>query len=65
MFKINWDAAVAKQTGRIGLGLIARDCRGKVIMARNITKSILVDPTTVEAIAALHGVLLGQEIEVT
>jgi hypothetical protein len=26
--KINWDAAVSKQSGRIGLGIIARDRLG-------------------------------------
>ena len=29
MIKINWDIAVVKQIGRIGLGIIVRDCWGE------------------------------------
>ena len=43
--------------------LIARDYWGWVIMARSITKLVIVDPTTVESMAALQGILLGQELE--
>ena len=32
ILKINWDAAVGKKCGRVGVGVIARDCCGRVIV---------------------------------
>jgi hypothetical protein len=54
--KLNWDASLIKEEGRIGLGLIARDCCGDVLGARCISKILRVDPKLAEAMAALYAV---------
>lgn len=48
--KLNWDASLNEKEGRIGLGLIARDCCGDVLGARCISKILRVDPKLDEAI---------------
>jgi hypothetical protein len=33
MYKVNWDAAVDKKNGHIGLGIVVRDYEGVVLAA--------------------------------
>jgi hypothetical protein len=42
MIKPNWDVAVGKCYGRIGVGLIAWNFKGEVVAARCFTENILV-----------------------
>ena len=60
--KINFDAAVRNRKGCIGLGIIARDCRGKVIKGRSISMQLDVDPAIAETLAAVQGILMGKEL---
>lgn len=61
LFKVNWDAAIDKKTGRIGFEIIARNYKGRVLAAHSLTQSSSVDPTLAEAWATLHAFLFGKE----
>jgi hypothetical protein len=52
MYKVNWDAAVDKKNGHIGLGIVVRDYEGVVLAARSTTKNFLVEPVVAEVLAA-------------
>jgi hypothetical protein len=65
MIKMNWDAAdaaVNMNEQRIRLGIIARDLRGKFLATRSLTHEYITNPTTAEAMAALHAVLFSKEM---
>jgi hypothetical protein len=62
MIKVNWDAAVDKKKGCVSLGIISRDCEGRVLAARCVTQHILVEPTVVEAMAGLHAVVFSRDV---
>jgi ribonuclease HI len=62
ILKINLDAAVNKNEGRLGIGIIARDINKCIMAARSTTKRIEVEPDVVEAIAALNVVILIKEM---
>ena len=53
---------MAKNYDRIGLGVIARDSLGHVVIARSIKMEVDVEPAAAEAMAALHGMLLGHDL---
>jgi ribonuclease HI len=50
----HWDAAINKQHGRWGLGVILRDHTGRMIGAKCFARVGCLDPTAAEAIAALE-----------
>jgi hypothetical protein len=50
--KANWDAAVERKTGRLGVGIIIRDARGECCAAKSWTHMGFLDPTVVEATTA-------------
>lgn len=60
--KVNWDATIDKNLGRVSFGTIAWDSAGNVLAARSVTTSILIDPTIAEAWAALHAIIFVKEI---
>jgi hypothetical protein len=60
--KVNFDAAINKNTGFIGLGLIARDHKGYLLGAKCLTKSFLIDAHTVELMAASYAVNFCSEV---
>lgn len=60
--KINWDVAVDKGHGRIGVGIIVRDHEGFVLAAHSTTKNILVEPVVAKALAALYAVNFCREM---
>lgn len=63
MLKINWDVAVDKGSGRIGIGIIiVRDHEGIVLAARSMTKNFLVDSTATETLAALCALDFSREM---
>jgi hypothetical protein len=51
-FKANWDAAVGRAIGRLGVGIIIRDHHGEFQAAKSWTRLGLLDPTASEAMAA-------------
>jgi ribonuclease HI len=59
--KINWDAAVNKHEGYIGVGIIARDCMGQFLGARSFCQKIRADAKVAETIAALGAVTFSSE----
>jgi hypothetical protein len=50
--KINWDASVDKGRNLMGMGIVARDCEGRLIAALCVPQKFMVDPATAEALAA-------------
>jgi len=62
VFKINWDASLSVEQGRLGIGVIVRDCNGACMGARSVTKQVKVDPKTAEVIAALYAVQFSKEM---
>ncbi|XP_059437059.1 uncharacterized protein LOC132170184 [Corylus avellana] len=60
--KVNWDAALDQRRCCVGLGVLARDAEGRFLMACGIKKIIEVEPTTAEALAALHAVIFATEM---
>lgn len=59
IYKTNWDAAIDKRTGRIGIGIIACNSQGRVLVAGSLTLSSHADPSVAEAWAALYAVMLN------
>jgi ribonuclease HI len=62
MYKVDWDAAVDKKNGRIGLGIVVQDYEGVVLAARSTTKNFLANHVVVEALVAFHAIELCREI---
>ncbi|XP_042969143.1 uncharacterized protein LOC122301839 [Carya illinoinensis] len=63
--KINWDAAVDSPNNRIGIGLVARDQVGNVMISKKLSISCLPEPLLAEAIGAFHAVSLAKEMGLT
>jgi ribonuclease HI len=61
-WKANWDVAIGKNSGRVGVGVVVRDSEGQIIVARSLTRLGRLDPTTGEALAAHYAVCLCQEM---
>jgi hypothetical protein len=61
IYKTNWDAAIDKRTGRIGIGIIARNSQGRDLVARGLTLSSHADPSVAEAWVALYAVMLSKD----
>jgi hypothetical protein len=60
--KVNWDATIDKKKGLIGFGVIARDSKGRVLVARSSSKPVCIEPVMAESWAGLHVVLFCKEI---
>ena len=60
--KVNWDAALDQERKCVGLGLIARDEKGRFLGPCGIYLKIVADPATAEAMAALHAVMFAREM---
>lgn len=54
--KANWDAAVERKIGRLGVGILIRNDRGKCCAAKSWTRMGLLDPIAMEAMAAFMAV---------
>ncbi|XP_059451110.1 uncharacterized protein LOC132181902 [Corylus avellana] len=63
--KANWDAALNRPKGVMGLGIVVRDSEGRVRAARSNTRRGLLDPTVAEAVAAYQAVLFCNELGYT
>ncbi|KAF5465143.1 hypothetical protein F2P56_015174 [Juglans regia] len=61
-FKINWDGAVDKGKGLIGIGVVIRDSFGQVIATMRQRKKLYPDPLLAESYGALQAVKVAWEI---
>lgn len=59
VWKINWDAAISKETERMGVGVVIRDDIGRVLAARMKVILYITDPAAAEALAAWEAVVLA------
>jgi ribonuclease HI len=64
-YKANWDAAFAKDTGILGVGIIVRNCRGDVVAAKSFTHMGRLEPTVGEAKAAYYAAMMCREHALT
>jgi hypothetical protein len=62
LIKVNWDAAVSKEKGCVGVGIIARDFMGRVCTARSLTIGQILDPAAAEAMAGVYAMMMGREL---
>lgn len=60
--KVNWDASIDKDTGRMGFGILVRDDQGLILAAYSKTIMGRLDPTNAEAKAALLAILLCKQL---
>ncbi|KAF5449783.1 hypothetical protein F2P56_030195 [Juglans regia] len=60
--KVNWDSAVDKIEGFIGVGVVARDNAGHTIASKRTKKHLFPDPALAEAYGALIAVQFGVEL---
>lgn len=58
VIKLNWDAAIDRDTKRMGVGVIARDESSTVLVSMCTTVLSIMDPTLVEAVVAWKAVEL-------
>jgi ribonuclease HI len=60
--KVNFDAAINKNSGLLGLGVIARDCMGYLLGAKRLSKHMLIDAHSAELMAASYAVSFYLEV---
>jgi ribonuclease HI len=60
--KVNFDAAINKNTDFVGLGVIARDCMGNLLEAKQLSKSLITDAHTAALMAASYAVSFSLEV---
>ncbi|KAF5468365.1 hypothetical protein F2P56_012522 [Juglans regia] len=60
--KLNWDSAVDKVNGVIGVGVTVRDSIGYTIATKQTNKILFPDPLLAEAFGALKAVQFGVEL---
>jgi isoaspartyl peptidase/L-asparaginase-like protein (Ntn-hydrolase superfamily) len=53
-YKANWDMAIDKAHGRVGIGVVMRDEKGRVVAAMSKTRMGTLEPIAGEALAAYH-----------
>lgn len=63
-YKANWDVAIDKSHGQVGIGVVIREEKGQVIAAMSKTRMSLLEPTTGEAYAAYHAACLCKDVGV-
>jgi ribonuclease HI len=63
MLKVNCDAALDVRKGVVGLGILARDKRGRVQGACSVTMKVTTSAPEAEALAALHAMIFTKEKE--
>jgi hypothetical protein len=58
---INWDAAVDKKGGKVGVGIIARYHNRKCLIAYSLIFMMNIEPVVAKAYAALHAIMMGRD----
>ncbi|XP_042979960.1 uncharacterized protein LOC122310146 [Carya illinoinensis] len=61
-FKVNWDGAVNKVKGFVGVGVVVRDCQGMVVATLRQRKPLIPDPFLTESYGALKVVQFAREL---
>lgn len=61
-WKINWDAAIAKEALKMGVGVVIRDAEGGVVAAKVTTVPYIVEPKAAKTMAAWRAVEFGREM---
>jgi len=62
LIKVNWDASINKNKGWIGMGMIARDSNSACLGAKSVTKELITDSATAEAMAALSAMYFCRDV---
>jgi ribonuclease HI len=62
-YKANWDVAIDKSQGRVGIGVIIRDEKGQTIAAMSKTRLKNLEPTMEEAFAAFNAACLCRDLK--
>ncbi|XP_062152012.1 uncharacterized protein LOC133860414 [Alnus glutinosa] len=62
VIKINFDAAMNKQAGFLGIGIVARDCMGNLLGAKRLTVRLATNSHIAEFMAASHAVIFTREV---
>jgi hypothetical protein len=65
VLKINWDSALDPQTGKVGLGTLARDHQGRVLVMTSSIRNQISHPTTAKTLTAWQAVVLGIQLGAT
>jgi hypothetical protein len=65
VLKINWDAALDPRIGKMGLGTLARDHKGRVLAMTSSIRNQINHPTTTETLAVWQAVVLGIQLGAT
>lgn len=60
--KVNFDAAINKNTSLVGLGVIARDYMGNLLGAKRLSKFMLINAHSAELMAASYVVSFSSEV---
>jgi ribonuclease HI len=60
--KVNWDAAIARDVHKMGVGVVIRNADGLCVGAMAVVIPHVTDPTTVEALGAWRAVLLCRDL---
>ncbi|XP_041027032.1 uncharacterized protein LOC121267250 [Juglans microcarpa x Juglans regia] len=64
-YKVNWDAAVDKIRAKIGIGIVVRDCEGRIIATMRRKQSLLPLHSLAEAYGALLAVDFALDLGLT
>ncbi|XP_040988990.1 uncharacterized protein LOC121236613 [Juglans microcarpa x Juglans regia] len=62
IYKVNWDAAVKHEIGRVGIGIVIRDFEGRVVASRSMQRYIFTDSYTAKSQGALQAIIFARDI---
>jgi hypothetical protein len=61
-YKVDWDVAIDKLFGRMGLGAIVGNHMGFVIAAKSLSKMENLEPAVAEALGALYAAKFSRDL---
>ncbi|XP_042951237.1 uncharacterized protein LOC122284558 [Carya illinoinensis] len=62
MYKMNWDAALNKSRGLLGVGGLIRDSKGQVLGSLRAKRSLIVSPFVAEAYSMMMAILFCKDV---